>query len=118
MGEFLSFIERDATGTLQVRSVEDPKQFFEGLWLVSKATEASEKQVLLKPYRAVLNQIVRREKVKDVPLPVGRPTVLSEQTERDLTLTPETMAILALPRAETQNDDDRIVIVITASRTK
>ncbi|MEM0924663.1 MAG: hypothetical protein AAGJ83_01365 [Planctomycetota bacterium] len=115
MGEFLSYMDRDDQGAIEVKSVDDPKQFFEGLWLVSKATEATQKGVLLSPYRAVLNEVVRREKVKDIPMPVGKPTVLSEEIEKKLRLGPGSMALLAVPSITNREGNNRLVVLITAS---
>ncbi len=87
----------------------------EGLEFVSRATVGSDgKSVTLDPYCAKLVQVVKREKVAGVRLPVGKPTVVVDRIIVKLDLTPDTMALMHIPSEKQREGGHPLVLVVTA----
>lgn len=88
----------------------------EGLEFESLATLGPDgRSVTLDPYCVKLVQVVDREKVPGISLPVGKPTVVVDRIITRFVLTPDSMALIHIPSEKEREGGHPLLLVVTAA---
>jgi len=110
IGATVPYMVRRDDGSLVI---EESQDIVEGVSIKVIIDKADENIVSLKKLNVRISTVVGRREIPGVPFDVGRPIIHSMETTSALSLGPEHVAVIALPR---KKEDDSAIFVFLAAR--